>query len=116
MDFSFGTLRPGDKVIWNGTIEKVQHDSETRPAPPLLRETRPVIRGRNRDAETVASLRKRWGVEAANVSAHASFGRNCRLAKIPKVAAIRRRARHGLDFGALSTEALKSAGTSDERG
>jgi hypothetical protein len=50
MDFSFESLRPGEKVIWNGTLEKLQHDAETKPAQPLADEPKPNIRiGEHRD-------------------------------------------------------------------
>ena len=32
-----------DVVIWSGTLEKLLHDAQTRPAPPLDGESRPEL-------------------------------------------------------------------------
>jgi hypothetical protein len=45
MNFSFeSSLRPGEKVIWNGQMEKQQCDAAVKPAPPLAEVPRPNIR------------------------------------------------------------------------
>ena len=35
MDFSFERLRPNERVVWSGELEKRQRDAATKPAPPI---------------------------------------------------------------------------------
>ena len=75
MDFS-SSLRPGEKIVWSGTLEKQAHDMTIKPAPVLAEESRPRMLGdnvRKEDADTVSPLvehrivraiRGKWGIRA----------------------------------------------------
>jgi hypothetical protein len=73
MDFSFESLRPGEEVIWNGTLEKRQRDAAIKPAP-VVAESKPRMCGTRDDCADVGafkvsdervikSLRTKWGIE-----------------------------------------------------
>ena len=53
------------EVVWNGTIEKLEHDRRVRPAPPIeqLNRNRPVFPagfGHAKESTEVIDLRDRW--------------------------------------------------------
>jgi hypothetical protein len=73
MDFSFQRLRPNERVIWSGELEKRQHDAMTKPAPAIREESKPrTCRTRNQcadvgefhvsDEQVIKSLRTKWGI------------------------------------------------------
>jgi hypothetical protein len=73
MDFS-SSLRPGEKIVWSGTLEKQAHDMTIKPAPVLAEESRPRMFGvRKEDADSISPLvehrivraiRGKWGIRA----------------------------------------------------
>jgi hypothetical protein len=64
VDFSFESLRPGEKVIWNGQMEKQQRDAAIKVAPPISDESRPNIRIHEHviDERIVRAIRGKWGI------------------------------------------------------
>ena len=74
MDFE-SSLRPGERIVWNGVLEKQQHDKAIRPAPPIKEEPKPRMcreKVRKADADVgefhvsnpdaVRRLRQKWGL------------------------------------------------------
>jgi hypothetical protein len=77
VDFSFERLRPNERVVWSGTLEKMQRDKTTKPAPPIREESKPRMcrQPQVRDEcsnigefhlnnqHVIRALREKWGVK-----------------------------------------------------
>jgi hypothetical protein len=77
MDFSFARLRPNERVVWNGQLEKAAHDAAVKPAPPIKEEHRPRMCREPKVREecsgpgefhvnnqkAIRALRQKWGLK-----------------------------------------------------